>query len=327
MKEDKKFKRWFTKNSFSHEDFSDLKKIMELKEKKDLTISVALPTLNEEATIGTELSIIKRQLMEEYKIVDELAVIDSGSIDATVEIAKAFDVDVYLADEHLSSHGKYRGKGENLWKALYLLNGDIIAFVDSDIKNFNAKFIYGIIGPLIRSEDIGYVKAFYSRPRIIQDKIVKRRGGRVTEILARPLLNLFFPELSGVVTPLAGEYAGRREVLEKIPFFVSYGVEIGLLIDIYKKFGVDTIAQVDLGTMMHKHKDLRGLGKMSFDILQSLLNRMREYDMVDFNVELNDRISFLEKKLDEYFFVEMEKNQLQRPPIIEIEEYKKKFDK
>lgn len=327
MKEDKKFKKWFTSNSFSHQDFTDLDKLVRLKEKKNLNISVALPTLNEEATIGTELSIIKRELMEKYELVDELAVIDSGSIDATIEIAKAFDVDVYLAHEHLISSKEYRGKGENLWKALYLLDGDIITFVDSDIKNFHSRFIYGIIGPLLESEDIGYVKAFYNRPRIIQDKVVKRRGGRVTEILARPLLNTFYPELSGVVTPLAGEYAGRREILEKIPFYVGYGVEVGLLIDIYIKFGLDTVAQVDLGTMMHKHKDLKGLGKMSFDILRSFLNRMREHDMIKCKTVLNDKISFLEKEANEYFFVEMETNQLQRPPMIEVEKYRKRFNK
>lgn len=322
-----KFSQWFGKNSFHYDQFNDIDRLVKLKNDKNLSISVVLPTLNEENTVGREIAIIKKKLVYENNLVDEIIVVDSGSIDATVEVAKAHGADVYKADDCLTKYRKLEGKGENLWKALFLTKGDIIVYVDADIKNFDSKFIYGLVGPILENDDIGYIKAFYKRPRIIKDKIVKRRGGRVTEILVRPLLNLFFPDLKGVVTPLAGEYAGRREILEKVPFLAGYPVEIGLLIDIYKNFGLDSIGQVDLGTMMHEHKDLKGLGKMSFDILHGFFQRMKDYNMCEFNTEINEKIHFLEKEQGEYLFIEMETNKSQRPPMITIKEYIEKFKK
>jgi glucosyl-3-phosphoglycerate synthase len=212
-------KSWLDSHTFHYSRFSDLGYLVEEKQKKKLKISLCLPTLNEENTIAKEIIIMKSELMTRYPLLDEIVVIDSGSTDQTVNIAQSFEAKVFLADELLPAHGSYRGKGENLWKALYVTTGDIIVYLDADIKNIHHRFCYGLLGPLLSNDTIKYTKAFYDRPIAIgKSKIRPTGGGRVTELVIRPLFSLFFPELTQILQPLSGEYAGYREVFERIPF-------------------------------------------------------------------------------------------------------------
>src|SRR5690554_4604476 len=235
--------KWIDFNTYHHSQFRDLKKLVEEKEKRNLTISLCLPTLNEEKTIGKEVIIFHSELMKRYPLLDEIAVIDSGSDDKTLEIAGKFGADTYLASDILPEVGSKSGKGENLWKAIYQLKGDIIVYVDADITNIHPRFVYGLVAPLIYNETVKYVKAFYDRPLAFSSGNVRPSGGgRVTEILVRPLFSLYFPELTAIIQPLSGEYAVRREVLEQITFPVGYGVETSHLIDVHHKFGLKAFA-------------------------------------------------------------------------------------
>jgi len=201
----KKTDQWMNDNTYHHSQFWDLKKLVETKQKKDLTISLCLPTLNEEKTIGKEVVLFKSELVERYPLLDEIAVIDSGSDDNTLEIASNFGADIYLADDILPDIEAKKGKGENLWKAIYQLKGDIIVYVDADISNIHPRFVYGLVAPLIHQEEVKYVKAFYDRPLAVSGNVRSSGGGRVTEILIRPLFSLYFPELTGIIQPLSGE--------------------------------------------------------------------------------------------------------------------------
>ena len=193
---------WLNRRTFHHSNFWDIKWLVQQKEERDLSISLCLPTLNEEKTIGQEIVIFKAELIDRFPLLDEIAVVDSGSTDKTCEIAAEFGADVYRAAEHLPECGSQRGKGENLWKALYLLRGDIIVYVDTVIANIHPRFVYGLVGPLIVNPEVHYVKAFYDRPIAYSGGLRPTGGGRVTEILIRPLFSLFYPELSAILQPL-----------------------------------------------------------------------------------------------------------------------------
>ena len=182
---------WLTSNTFHYSNFKDLGRLAKTKERKNLTISLCLPTLNEEKTIAKEILIMKSELMVRYPILDEIVVVDSGSEDNTVEIAETYGADVYLADDIFPHLDKHKGKGENLWKALYITKGDIIVYLDADIKNIHHRFVYALIGPLILSDNIKFAKAFYDRPIATgKNKIRPTGGGRVTELVTRPLFSL-----------------------------------------------------------------------------------------------------------------------------------------
>jgi len=221
---------WLEKNTFHYSDFSDLNRLVEEKQRKNLKISLCLPTLNEEKTIAKEILIMKSELMTRYPLLDELVVIDSGSTDKTREIARSYGADVYEATEILPDLEKFKGKGENLWKALYITKGDIIVYLDADIKNIHHRFVYAIVGTLLLYDNIKYCKGFYDRPSAIgKGRMRPTGGGRVTELVIRPLFSLFFPELTQIIQPLSGEYAGFRELLESIPFPIGYGIETSMI--------------------------------------------------------------------------------------------------
>lgn len=317
---------WLEKNTFHYSDFKDLFHLVEEKQKKNLQISLCLPTLNEEKTIAKEIIIMKSELMTRYPLVDEIVVIDSGSTDNTVEIAKSYGADVYDANEILPHLEKFKGKGENLWKALYITKGDIIVYIDADIKNIHHRFAYGLIGPLLLNDQIKYAKAFYDRPISIgKNKIRPTGGGRVTELVIRPLFSLFFPELTQIIQPLSGEYAGYREVLEKLPFPIGYGVETSMILDIYEKWGLDVIAQVDLDRRIHRNQDTKALGKMSFVILKTFINRQKRSGLIDLKNNLYDEI-IQYNLVDSQYQPDVSKIiGLERPPMIEIPEYCEKF--
>lgn len=268
--------KWFVENTFTSSEFAELPRLVEAKERQGLRISVGLPTLNEEATIGKVIRTIRSRLMERFPLVDELVVIDSRSEDRTREVARAEGVPVHIHQDTLPECGAYSGKGETLWKSLHILSGDLVVWVDTDVSNIHPKFVYGILGPLLRRPEIAFVKAFYQRPLRIGGELQATGGGRVTELTARPILNLFYPELSGMVQPLSGEQGGRRSLLEQLPFFTGYGVETGLLIDALQRAGLRSIAQVDMKQRIHRNQSLYALSKMSFEILQVVLKRVGE---------------------------------------------------
>jgi glucosyl-3-phosphoglycerate synthase len=246
--------QWLRDNTFHHSAFWDMRHLVEAKQAQDLTISLCIPTLNEEKTIGKEVVLFRSELMTRYPLIDEIAVIDSGSEDQTREIASSFGADVYLSSEILPEVGEKRGKGENLWKAIYQLRGDIIVYVDADIKNIHPRFAYGLIAPLVYRPEIKYVKAFYQRPLAYSTEVRPSGGGRVTEILVRPLFSLFFPELAALMQPLSGEYAVRREVLQEISFPVGYGVETSHLLDVYQRWGLAAFGQTDRDMRVHRNQ-------------------------------------------------------------------------
>ncbi len=325
-----KVEAWLKKNTFHHSQFMDIEKLVELKKKKGVKISLGLPTLNEEETIVSEVVVLRSELMENYPLIDELAVIDSGSTDRTCEYAKRYGADVYQAKDCLTEEGSYTGKGESLWKSLYVLKGDIIIWIDADIKNVHPKFAYGLVGPLLTDDEIGYVKAFYERPLAVADGMhptggmQPTGGGRVTEILIRPLLNMFFPDLGGFMQPLSGEYAGRREILEQVPFFIGYGVETCLLIDICQKFGLEKMAQVDMDRRVHRNRRLPALSRMSFGILQAFFNRVEALDKIALKDELSRTIRLFKRHGTEYLFNIDEYKAVERPPMATIPAYQKR---
>jgi glucosyl-3-phosphoglycerate synthase len=317
---------WLEKNTFHYSDFSDLKLLVEQKEKKNLTISLCLPTLNEEKTIAKEIIIMKSELMTRCPLLDEIVVVDSGSTDQTREIAGEYGADVYKASDILPDLENFRGKGENLWKALYITKGDIIVYLDADIKNIHHRFAYALIGPLLLSDDIKYSKAFYDRPIAIEkNKMRATGGGRVTELVIRPLFSLYFPELTQILQPLSGEYAGYREIFETIPFPIGYGIETSMILDIYEKWGLDVIAQVDLEKRVHRNQDTKALGRMAFVILKTFLNRIEKLGLIQKKKEMfNEMIQFkLEKNRYMPDIRQLEEHE--RPPIIGVPEYCKKF--
>jgi len=314
--------KWFVQNTFSSSEFADLRKLVEAKERQNIRISVGLPTLNEEATIARVIRAIRTRLVERFPLVDEIIVIDSDSTDRTREIARREGVPVHIHSEILPDTGTYVGKGEALWKSLHVLSGDIVVWVDTDVSNTHPKFVYGVVGPLLMRPDLQFVKAFYQRPLHIGGELQATGGGRVTELAARPILNLFFPELSGMVQPLSGEQGGRRATLEQLPFFTGYGVETGLLIDILQRAGLGAIAQVDMKQRIHRNQDLLALSKMSFEILQVALKRVGEAHGQRLWEDANATIKLITSQEGGRLHLEMHEVMAnERPPMATIPEY------
>jgi glucosyl-3-phosphoglycerate synthase len=313
--------KWFAENTFHANEFADLKQLMALKEKQGVTISLALPALNEEKTVGKIIAMIKKALMVETPLLDEMVLIDSNSIDQTRQIAESLGVPVYIHQKLLPELGAREGKGEALWKSLMVTKGDIIAWIDTDIINIHPRFVYGVIGPLLLNPEIQLVKGFYRRPLKLGGKTLAGGGGRVTELTARPLLNLFYPELSGIVQPLSGEYAGRRGALEKAIFFSGYGVETGLLIDVFEQFGLRSIAQVDLLERIHKNQDLVALSKMSFAIIQTVLRKIETRYERAIVEDVNKTMKLIRHSRDGYYLTVEDIAERERPPMINVPAY------
>jgi glucosyl-3-phosphoglycerate synthase len=313
--------RWFGESSFHHAEFGDLRRLVTLKEAQGLTISAVLPTLDEAATIGPIVRAARVELMERVPLIDELLVIDSDSTDDTVAIAEAEGARVVRHRDVLPRYGSYRGKGEALWKSLYATSGDLVAWSDTDIRDWHPRFLYGTLGPLLAEPRVGYVKAYYQRPIVERGVITEGAGGRVTELVARPLINLFFPELSGVIQPLSGEYAGRREHLEQIAFFTGYAVEIGHLIDLSDRLGLAGLGQVDLDIRFHRNQELEGLSKMSFVILQAVMKRLEERRKVRLFAELGTAMK-LPRSTEGLSLEVIDLADAERPPMIRIPEYR-----
>lgn len=313
--------KWFAEKTFHADEFADLKELMALKEKQGCTLSLALPALNEEATVGTVIRTIKKALMDRVPLFDEIVLIDSNSSDRTRQIARRLGIPVYIHQELLPELGARDGKGEALWKSLLVTKGDIIAWIDTDIVNIHPRFVYGIVGPLLLNREIQMVKGFYRRPLKVGDKVQAGGGGRVTELTARPLLNLFYPELSGVVQPLSGEYAGRRESLETAVFFSGYGVETGLLIDIFERYGLRSIAQVDLLERLHRNQGLEALSKMSFAIAQTILRKLERRSERAIIEDVNKTMKLIQYSDGKYSLEVEEIAEQERPPMVSVAAY------
>lgn len=312
--------RWFAESNYTHLEFADLGRLVDLKQQQGLTISLVLPTLNESATIGPIVRQARRQLMDRVPLVDELLVVDSASEDDTTRIAEGEGARVVAHPDILPRYGSYRGKGEALWKSLFETSGDLVAWCDTDIRDWHPRFVYGTLGPLLVEPRIGYVKGYYQRPIVVDGVLKEGGGGRVTELVARPLINLFFPELSGMIQPLSGEYAGRREHLEAIPFFTGYAVEIGHLIDLAERLGLDGLGQVDLERRVHRNQELEGLSRMSFVILQAVMKRLEERKRARLFAELGSTIK-LPRSTPRLSLEVIDLADQERPPMIRIPEY------
>lgn len=309
--------QWLASQTFHHSQFTDVAALVARKERLGLRLSLCIPTLNEAATIGAVVKRL-RPLRDAAGLLDEIAVMDSGSGDRTLAQAAAAGADGYRAAEILPHLGQYCGKGENLWKAVYQLKGDILIFVDGDITTMHPRFITGLVGPLLHQPNIDYVKAFYDRPANLMD------GGRVTEILVRPLLSLYFPELRAVIQPLAGEYAARRRLLEQLAFPVGYGVELAHLIDISSGHGMKTLAQCDVEVREHRHRSNRELGRMAQALLQVCHRRLQQRGIVRPLVEYStDLLQFVCSDGDwqpqTHRIVEYE-----RPPLVQVTAYRQR---
>jgi glucosyl-3-phosphoglycerate synthase len=264
--------RWLDRRT-SHGDDWPLARV--LAAKGAAKVSVVLPALDEEPTIAAIVHAIHTDLVAiEDPLVDEIVVMDSGSSDATAEVARQAGASVVGRADVLPDIPMLPGKGEVLWRSLAATRGDILVFIDADLEDFSSSVVTSLVGPLLMDRSIALVKALYDRPLRDGERLLPSGGGRVTELVARPLLNLHWPELAGVVQPLAGEYAARRGLLEQLSFPTGYGVELALLIDTLGLAGLDAIAQVDVGVRLHRHQDDRALGRMAAEIWQAALHRL-----------------------------------------------------
>jgi len=313
--------RWFGESNFHHAEFADLRRLVTLKEKQGLTISLVLPTLDEEETIGPIVRKALREMVGRVPLLDEVLVIDSASTDRTREIAEAEGARVVQHPDVLSRYGSFRGKGEALWKSLFETSGDIVVWADTDVRNWHPRMVYGTLGPLLHEPRLQYVKGYYQRPIVEGGQLKEGGGGRVTELVARPLINLFYPELSGMIQPLAGEYAGRRSLLEAIPFFTGYAVEIGHLIDAAERAGIEGLGQVDLERRVHRNQELEGLSRMSFVILQAVMKRLEERRKVRLFAEMGSTMKLPRSGRGRLSLEVIELADQERPPMIRIPEY------
>lgn len=314
--------RWLSSRTFHHQQFADVTALLERKQAQDVRLSLGIPTLNEASTIA---EIVKRlrPLRDQLPLLDEIAVIDSGSVDRTPELAADAGADVYQSADILPEYGHFVGKGENLWKAVYQLKGDILLFIDGDITNLHAGFVTGLIGPLLIDPKIGYVKGFYDRPKDEHSPAGGPcAGGRLTEILVRPLLSLWAPGLSGFIQPLAGEYAARRSLLEQLPFPVGYGVELAHLLDLVADHGLEIFAQTDLGERCHRHRDNRQLGRSASALLQVLHRRLHQQGALHCPPREGPVLRQFIRRQGQYTPVDIRILEQERPPLLEVAAYR-----
>jgi glucosyl-3-phosphoglycerate synthase len=237
---------------------------------RDCSISVCVPARDEARTIGPIVETLVR--LRDLGAVDQVVVVDA-SRDGTGAIAARLGAEVHSQSELMPAFGEVLGKGDAMWRALSVLSGDVVCFVDADTEQFGPHFACGLVGPLVTDPGVRFVKGFYRRPFRLGDELSPEGGGRVTELTARPLLELFYPQLAGIRQPLAGEIAARRELLEQLPFATGYAVEIAMLIDAWSVAGSDAIAQVDLDVRQNRHQPLSELGPMAAAVLRAVAER------------------------------------------------------
>ena len=266
---------WLGRRSFHHSAFPPER----IKAERRESVTVCLPARNEAATITPILDEILA--LRGAGVVDQVLVADHDSLDGTGDLARRLGAEVVLTSEVLPQFGPVEGKGDNLWRALTAVRGDIVCFVDADSADFGRHFVCGLIGPLVCEPGVEYVKGFYRRPWRDREGVRPTGGGRVTHLTARPLLGRFYPDLLNFEQPLAGEMAARRTLFEGVPFATGYGLETGLLIDIYKRVGLSAMCQVDLVSRQNRHRPLEELGPMADAVLETLLARLVDEGRLD----------------------------------------------
>jgi glucosyl-3-phosphoglycerate synthase len=308
---------WFARRTYHHRGYEP-SALAEAKRQAALTVSVCIPTLNEESTVGAIVRTIRAELMERVPLVDELAIMDSSSSDRTAAEAERFGATVFQDRDVLPHLEPMSGKGEALWKSLFVLRGDVILWLDADIRNFDPRFVSGPLGPILTDPAVGYVKSFYRRP-IEEGRGGSLEGGRVTELVARPLLNMFWPHLAAMIQPLAGEYAGRRSILERVPFFTGYAVEMGLLIDVAQRFGTEAMAQIDLEERIHRNRPIGELSRMAFAVIRAALSRLGEEERRRASTALG--MFQFESEDGDYRIVSTPITVQERPPAVTVEGY------
>jgi glycosyltransferase involved in cell wall biosynthesis len=281
--------------------------------------------IRKEKTVGEVIQTVQHFFFNQVPLLDELILIDSNSTDCTRDIAADLGVPVYIHQEILPQYGARIGKGEALWKSLYIATGGIVIWADTDVTNFHPRFIYGLLGPLLQRGSTMFVKGFHRRPFKSGSIFEADEGGRVTELTARPLLNLFYPELSGGVQPLSGEYGGRRKALEQMTFTSGYGVETSLLIDALEKFKLAAISQVDLVELIHRNQSLLKLSKMSFAITQTLFSKLERRYGHPMLLDVNRSMKTVLYEPGHFYLQVEEIAELERPPMIDIPEYREKW--
>jgi glucosyl-3-phosphoglycerate synthase len=282
------------------------------------TVAVVLPALNEAATVGRIVERIHRDLVVRHPLVDELVVMDSGSTDDTIPVAASAGARVLRREDVLAEFAPYDGKGEVLWRSLAATSGDLLVFVDSDLRDFSTTFVTGLLGPLLTDPSVQFVKATYDRALQSGETIAPAGGGRVTELVARPLLNMYWPDLAGFVQPLGGEYAARRTLLERLPFPCGYGVEFGLLVDTLAAVGLDAMAQVDLVRRKHRNASVTKLGKMAAEIMQVAIDRLEREGRLKSAGSPATLLTQFERSGDGYRIATTDVTERERPPMTSV---------
>ena len=304
---------WLALRTYRGAEF-DPEQLADLARRDDLRISVCLPALNVAETVGPIVETLRRRLMVETPLISEIVVVDGASTDATVRMAQEAGAHVVQDREILPRLAPGRGKGEAMWKSLAVLSGDLVVWLDADVVEFDPGFVTGLLGPLLTDAEVGYVKALYRRGLGDDDD----GGGRVTEICARPLLNLFYPDLAGFAQPLSGEAAGRRDLLCSVPFFNGYAVEIGLLIDLWRCGGLGALAQVDLGARRHTNQPTVALGAMASAISQAVLRRLAQEGRAPDDLAGDGAYVRPVRSEEGYVLTELDTRPDERPPMTDV---------
>lgn len=303
--------RWFDTHTYRAPQFDA---VALAAAKAGRRVSVLIPARDEEATLGAIVATLCAELVERVPLVDEIIVVDSHSTDATADVARAAGARVVHVDDVVPELGSRTGKGEAMWKALAVMTGDIGVYLDADVQGFTADFVVGLLGPLLTDDRLVFVKAFYDRPWSA-GTTRSSGGGRVTELVARPLILERTPLLSGFVQPLAGECAFRVEALRSIPFVSDYGVDIGLMIDVLRDHGLSAMAQVDLGLRLHRHQDLAALSAMTQHVRAAFDLRVGPGD----TDEVVSTATLFRRDGEQMRLVERTTTTVQRPPMDDVQ--------